>query len=105
MWIYSFVMLLAGAALTAVGASVCRGKTELIHSYHQKRVTDKSAYGRAMGRGLIVMGVFFSASGVFPLFFRGERVMQWAMCALAAGLAAGLVLIIRAQIKYNKGIF
>ncbi len=105
MWVYSVIMLIVAAGLIAVGAATYGGRTELIHSYHQKRVTDKAAYGRAMGRGLIVMGVFFTASGVFPLFFRGERVMQWAMCAVAVGLAAGLALIIRAQIKYNKGIF
>ncbi|MBO7275758.1 MAG: DUF3784 domain-containing protein, partial [Clostridia bacterium] len=101
MWVYSVIMLIVAAVLIAVGAATHGGRTELIHSYHQQRVTDKSAYGRAMGRGLIVMGVFFSASGVITLFFRGERVMQWAMCAVAVGLAAGLALIICAQIKYN----
>ncbi len=105
MWIYSFVMLLAGAALTAVGASVCRGKTELIHSYHQQRVTDKAAYGRAMGRAIVLMGVFFALS-VVPLFVSRSRAADMLSIGLmSAGIVVSLVLIICAQIKYNKGIF
>ena len=105
MWIYSVIMLIVAAVLIAVGAATYGGKTELIHSYHQKRVKDKAAYGRAMGRAIMLMGVFFVLS-VVPLFVSRSRAADmWSIGLMSAGIVVSLALIIRAQIKYNKGIF
>ena len=105
MWIYSFIMILTAAIMIAVGTSVYGGKTELIHSYHQKRVTDQAGYGRAMGRGLIVMGVFFNVSGILSLFWRTDAAAKWSVGIMMFGIAVGIVLMVYAQKKYNKGIF
>ena len=105
MWIYSVIMFIVAAVLIAVGAATYGGKTELIHSYHQKRVKDKVAYGRAMGRAIMLMGVFFALS-VVPLFVSRSRAADmWSVGLMTAGIVVSLALIIRAQIKYNKGIF
>ena len=105
MWVYSVIMLIVAAVLIAVGAATYGGRTGLIHSYHQQRVTDKAGYGRAMGRAIVLMGVFFALS-VVPLFVSRSRAADmWSVGLMSAGIVVSLVLIICAQIKYNKGIF
>jgi hypothetical protein len=59
-----------------ISISIYKGKTDLIHDYHQTKVTDKAAYGRAFGRATLFVGLFI-----------------------------GIAMIIAVQIKYNKGIF
>ena len=105
MWVYSVIMLIVAAVLIAVGAATYGGRTGLIHSYHQQRVTDKAGYGRAMGRAIVLMGVFFALS-VVPLFVSRSRAADMLSIGLmTAGIVVSLILIVCAQIKYNKGIF
>ena len=105
MWVYSVIMLIVAAGLIAVGAAIYAGRTGLIHSYHQKRVTDQAGYGRAMGRGLIVMGVFFNLSAILSLFWRTDAGAGWSVAIMMLGIAVGIGLMVYAQKKYNKGIF
>ena len=50
MLVYSIIMFLVAALFTVFGISIYKGKTDLIHDYHQTKVTDKSAYGKDFGK-------------------------------------------------------
>ena len=48
MLVYSIIMFLVSALFTVLGIAIYKGKTDLIHDYHQTKVTDKSAYKRSI---------------------------------------------------------
>ena len=79
---YAVIMLLIAVLLAALGIAVYRGRTELIHRYHQTKVTDKAAYGKAFGRALLAVAA-----------------------VLAVGTGIGMGCIAAVQKKYNNGMF
>ncbi len=101
MIVYSIVMFVIAAALIVIGVLVCRGRTELIHAYHQKRVTDKAGYGRAMGKALWVVSLPLIAAGV-TAFFTDSIALT---LILLVGLPLSFLPLARVQRKYNKGMF
>ena len=105
MLVYSIVMFLMAALFLGLGVAVYKGRTDLIHDYHQTKVTDKSAYGRAFGKALFVCALGPLASGVTGLFAASRPLEVIAVAALIIGLCAGFGCIIAAQRKYNRGVF
>ena len=103
MIVYCVVMFAASSLFSVISWLIHRGKTDLIHDYHQIRVTDKSAYGKAFGKAMAVMAGAMALSGVVALF--GESAMWGTVAVLLGGLAIGIVAIVRVQKKYNSGIF
>ena len=103
MILYSVIMFVTAVFLGGFAIAIYRGKTNLIHSYHQTKVKDKRAYGKAFGRGMFVSALAPFASGVIGLF--GENMSMTAVVVLMAGLGLGIGLICAVQTKYNKGIF
>ena len=98
------VILLPVAALFAVLAVwIYRGRTDLIHDYHQNKVTDKAGYGKAFGKAMAVIAAGMALSGVIALL--GENWMWLSMVALFVGLVAGIAAIVAVQKKYNGGVF
>lgn len=102
---YSVIMFLAAALLMAVGVAVYRGRTDLIHSYHQKNVADHAAYGRAFGKALFALALAPLLSGLIGLFASSRLVGMIAVAALVIGIGIGTALIVAVQRKYNKGVF
>ena len=74
-------------------------KLSVLHDYHYKNVKqeDIPAYSRAMGIGLILIGAGICLTGVIDLLTRS------ALCwiAFVAGFAAGMIIMGKAQKKYN----
>ena len=103
MTLYAMIMLATASMFGVIAALIYKGKTELIHDYHQSKVKDKPAYGKAFGKALSVMAGAMALSGAVALF--GERAMGWATAVVLIGLAVGLVAIVRVQKKYNGGVF
>ena len=103
MILYCAIMFATAALLGGFAVAIYIGKTNLIHSYHQSKVKDKIAYGKAFGRGMFVTALAPFVSGVIGLF--GESASMSAMVVLMVGLGLGIGLICAVQIKYNKGIF
>ena len=101
MILYAAILLLTGIALQAVSIAVYRGNVNLIHDYHQTKVTDKRAYGRAFGKALAVffLGPLLGGPAA-PLVG-----MTPSLGILTVGFAAGIGCILAVQRKYNKGIF
>ena len=105
MILYSIIMFLVAALMGWLGIAIYRGKTDLIHDYHQTKVTDKVAYGKAFGKAMLVIAMAMLSSGIISLFGDSEKIAMISVAVLFIGLAIGIACIIAAQKKYNNGIF
>ena len=103
MVVYCVVMFAVSVLFSAFSILIYKGKTDLIHDYHQTKVTNKTAYGRAFGKAMAVIAGTMALSGVVALF--GESAMWGAVAVLLGGLTIGIVSIVRIQKKYNGGVF
>ena len=102
MILYSIIMFLAAIPMFNISMAIYKGKTSLIHDYHQAKVTDRSAYGKAFGKAMFVVSAALLLSGVVGLFDDAEII---AVAILSIGLFIGIVRIVAVQKKYNNGIF
>lgn len=103
MIVYSVILLLAAVLFAVVAVRIYKGDTNLIHDYHQEKVTDKLAYGKAFGKAMGILAGAMALSGLVSLL--GENAMQIAVAVLAIGLVIGIIAIVRVQKKYNDGVF
>ena len=100
--LYSVIMFIVSALFTVLGIAIYKGKTDLIHDYHQTNVTDKSAYGKAFGKAMLVIATVMLLSGIAGLFENSDIL---AVVILIIGLVIGTGCIVAVQRKYNKGVF
>lgn len=109
MILYSIIMFVTGILFGTISLAIYRGKTNLIHDYHQTKVTDKAAYGKAFGKAfgkaMLVISLSLLSSGIVGLFGDTKTVSMIAVTVLFVGMLIGLVCIIIVQKKYNNGIF
>ena len=103
MIVYAIIMFVTSVVLCLMAVRIYKGKTNLIHDYHQVKVTDKAAYGKAFGKTMAVIAVAMAVSGGVSLF--GETAMLGAVAVLLVGLIVGMIAIVRVQKKYNGGVF
>lgn len=103
MILYAIIMFATAVLFSVIALLIYKGKVELIHDYHQKNVTDKSAYGKAFGKAMAVIAGAMAVSGACSLF--GEAAGGYAVGILFFGLFVGIAAIIYVQKKYNGGIF
>ena len=102
MLLYSIILFLAGALVAGMGLAIYRGKTDLIHSYHQTKVTDLAANGKAFGKAMFVIAAALVLSGLIGL---ADHTSFLSVAVLMVGMAIGIGCIIAVQHRYNKGIF
>ena len=95
-------MFMVAALFTVLGIEIYKGKTDLIHDYHQTKVTNKSAYGKAFGKAMLVIATAMLLSGIIGLF---KKLLMLAVAILIIGLVVGIGCIVAVQKKYNKGVF
>ena len=105
MILYSIIMFLAAIPTGGISLAIYRGKTSLIHDYHQTKVTDQAAYGKAFGKAMSVISMALLLSGIIGLLGDSETVAMLAVAVLLIGLITGIACIIAVQKKYNQGIF
>ena len=105
MLLYSIIMFLVAALFTVLGIAIYNGKTDLIHDYHQTKVTDKSAYGKAFGKAMFVISTALLLSGIVSLLGDSEKITLVAVAVLIVGLIIGFICIFCVQKKYNNGVF
>lgn len=96
---YSIVLFAVAALFTGLGLSICRGRTDLIQEYHQTNVTDKAAYGKAVGTAMLGIAGALLLSGVIGLF---KPLLLLSVAMLAAGPVIGGASMVAIQIKYNR---
>ena len=102
MLVYSISMFLVAALFTVLGIAIYKGKTDLIHDYHQTKVTDKAAYGKAFGKAMFVIVIALLFSAIIGLFDNSEI---FAVAVLIVGVVVGIGCIVAVQRKYNNGVF
>ena len=102
---YSIIMFLTAVLFGVLGVAIYRGKTNLIHDYHQTNVTDKSAYGKSFGKAMLVISAALLLSGIVSLLGDSEKNALIAVAVLIAGLIIGFICIVLVQKKYNNGVF
>ena len=102
---YSIIMFLTAVLFGVLGVAIYRGKTNLIHDYHQTNVTDKSAYGKSFGKAMFVIATALLLSGIVSLSGDSEKITLIAVTVLIVGLIIGFICIFLVQKKYNNGIF
>ncbi len=102
MLMYSILMFMIATVFIGISIAIYKGKTDLIHAYHQTKVTDKAAYGRAFGKAMLVIAIALLLSGIIGLL---EKLAMLAVLVLVIGLCIGIGCIVAVQKKYNNGIF
>ena len=105
MMLYSIILFFAAVPMIIISISIYKGNTNLIHDYHQTKVTDKEAYGKAFGKAMFVVSASLLLSGIISLFGNTEMMATIALVVLFVGLFIGIAWIVAVQKKYNKGIF
>ena len=101
MWVGVAIYWSVGTLLVILGLLLWKKqKVSLLHDYHYQHVAaeDLPAYTRAMGIGLILMGAGIGLTGVLCLV---TPQLLWALAPMAAGLISGLIVMHKAQMKYN----
>ena len=94
-------MFLTAVPMIWISIGIYRGNTDLIHDYHQTKVSDKAAYGKSFGKAMLVTSLALPLSGIIGLFIKA----MIAVAVLFIGLFIGIACIIAVQKKYNKGLF
>lgn len=105
MILYSIIMFLTGILFSGISLAIYQGKTNLIHDYHQTKVTNKAAYGKAFGKSMLIISLSLLCSGIVGLFGNSQTIAMIAVTILFVGLLIGLICIVIVQKKYNNGIF
>ena len=105
MLLYSIIMFVAGLLFVGLSIAIYKGKTNLIHDYHQTNVTDKAAYGKAFGKAMLVIAIAMLFSGIVSLLDDSEITAIIAVAVLIIGLIIGFVCFAAVQKKYNNGVF
>ena len=105
MILYSIIMFIVSIMFCIVSYLIYKGNTNLIHDYHQTKVNDKRAYGKAFGKALFVFALSPFISGVIGLFGDTKIIGLLAVFVLMIGIVIGITSIILVQKKYNHGIF
>ena len=105
MVLYSVIMFLAALPMLKISIAIYQGNTNLIHDYHQTKVTDQAAYGKAFGKAMFVVSMALLLSGIIGLFGDSEAIAMISVAVLFIGLFIGITWIVIVQKKYNKGVF
>ena len=100
---YAIIMFITSVIFGILTAQIYNGKTDLIHDYHQTKVSDKAAYGKDFGKAMAVITAALALSGVVALL--GEAYTWIAVAVLFVGLLIGIIAIVRVQKKHNGGMF
>ena len=105
MVLFSIIMFLVALPFFGISIAIYRGKTNLIHDYHQTKVTDPAAYGKAFGKAMLFMSIALLLSGIIGLLGDSKIIALLAIGVLLIGLLIGIGCIVAVQKKYNNGIF
>lgn len=92
-----------GIILTVLGIFNMCGNIGSIHWYNRRKVTkeDQKAYCLTVGLGTLIVGVGMIVAGVIQALVGVEP----SAIIMVGSLLFGLVLILYAQFKYNRGLF
>ena len=99
-----YIYLLAIGIMTNVfGFFNFKGNIASIHWYNRTKVTkeNEKKYGKMMGIGMMIMGTGIIITALLQMIFDLE--ILWLIIVIS--IIIGLLFMLYAQFKYNKGIF
>ena len=100
-------MLILGILMVFIGIENVKGNIASIHWYNRRRITEETRpkYGKLMGIGTLVIagGLIFSA--VLNMIVKMNIAVLIGGAITLITVILGIVFILYAQFKYNKGIF
>ena len=107
MVLYSVILFAVSILFIVIGVLIYRGRTDLIHDYHQKNVKeeDLAAYGKAFSAGMFSLSATLAASGILALFGAEKTLFYLSLVVLFAGIVASVVILFRVQKRFNGGMF
>ena len=94
------LLVILGIVFIGLGLAIWKKqKMDLIIRHHYDRVSEenKPAYCALSGIGVFLIGIGFVLSGICAAFTQSVLIF----IPMAAGLAAGLILLMLAGIRYN----
>ena len=99
----SLELLGIGTIISMLGVFNLRGNIGSIHWYNRRKVSkeDQLPYCRFVGLGTLLIGAAMIISG----FLQALVSVEAGAVVILIGIIIGLVLILYAQFKYNRGIF
>ena len=99
----SLELLGIGTIISVLGVFNLRGNIGSIHWYNRRKVSkeDQLPYCRCVGLGTLLIGAAMIISG----FLQTLVSIEAGAVVILIGIIIGLVLILYAQFKYNRGIF
>ena len=99
----SLELLGIGTIIAVLGIFNLRGNIGSIHWYNRRKVSkeDQLPYCRCVGLGTLLIGAAMIISG----FLQALVSVEAGAVVILIGIIIGLVLILNAQFKYNRGIF
>lgn len=108
----SFLWIATSIGMIMLGIKVYNGDISPIHSYNRTRVINVKSYGKYMGLGVILGGIGFCLLRI-SLLLTNNSLLRISLiltndpfCFISIiFIFAGIILIIYAQIRYNKGFF
>ena len=100
-------MLVFGILLIPLGIMNIKGNISSIHWYNRTRITEetKPKYGKLMGSAAIIIGEGLIIASILNIVFETEIAALIGGIIACAAAVVGVVIMLYAQIKYNKGIF
>jgi hypothetical protein len=102
---YGIILLLVALLFAVIARMISKGRTDLIHDYHQQRVKDKAGYAKEFGKAMWILAAAPALSGIIGMLGESGWVVTASLGVLFAGFAVGIVAILRVQKKYNDGLF
>ncbi len=107
----AFLMTSAlGILLSVIGILNMTGNISSLHQYHRYRVSEEDVkpFGKAVGLGTLICGLSCVFFGIMIFIYDITELTLFSLLGTAillGGLAVGIVVSLRAIIKYNKGLF
>ena len=107
MIVYAVILFAVAVLCLFLGLAIYKGNTKLIHDYHQTNVgeSQRREYGRAFAKGVFAICATLLISGGIALFGEEGSLMAASLVILFVGLTVSIMLLARAQKKYNGGLF
>lgn len=99
----NITLLILGISLILLGSLNIKGNIKMIHWYNRSKVSQENikSYGKAMGIGTIIMGISIFLTSILLMIHNSETIYY----IIVFGVIIGLIIMLYAQFKYNKGIF
>ncbi len=106
----TIVSAVLGVLLCVLGIVNMTGNISSLHWYHRKRVTeeDRRPFGRLVGLGTLLIGISLILFGTLLYIYQKTQNGLYALIGraeLGVCAVAGIIIMLYAMFKYNKGIF